>query len=129
MTNMQSELLRRLDALAAKLGTTAAHVWQVYVAQGRVEAVRDSIMVAMLAGVAIAMLLRAPQFCWRNRCEIKKKCQWDGDGWTALAVLSVGIALVCCIVAVYFGYSAAGEWLNPQYWAFQHLMQDLHGAF
>ena len=36
-------LLQRLDALAAKLGVTAQYIYGVYVAQARVEAVRDTL--------------------------------------------------------------------------------------
>ena len=34
-------ILQRLDALAAKIGTTAAQLWQVYIAEARVETIRD----------------------------------------------------------------------------------------
>ena len=40
-------ILQRIDALAAKIGTTAQHIWDVYVAQARVEAIRDTLFVVL----------------------------------------------------------------------------------
>jgi hypothetical protein len=41
-------ILQRIDSLSVKIGTTAAHVWDVYVQQARVEAIRDTVFVVLL---------------------------------------------------------------------------------
>jgi hypothetical protein len=46
-------ILQRIDALAAKIGTTAQHIWDVYVAQAKVEGVRDLMIVGIMLTMAI----------------------------------------------------------------------------
>lgn len=101
-------ILSRIDALAAKLGTTAANVWNIYIAQAKVEAVRDSVIGGIL--VLLSLLLFGTSF------------SVEDDDIKAGAFL---VGLVVLGFSLMWWYSAIGEWINPSYWAFQHLTQDL----
>jgi len=105
-------ILSRIDQLASKIGTTAAHVWDVYVGQARVEAIRDGVVGAIL-------FLGSLLFFWVFfHCDDE-----DAKIGCFLVAVAAGIASL-----IWF-YGSAGEWLNPQYWAFQHLTQDLKNLF
>lgn len=112
-------ILSRIDQLAAKIGTTAAHVWQIYIAQARVEAIRDTVMAVLLLSLAIFLL-----FWLRYKTDNEVGLYKDsGQGWLS------GVALSLLATGALYIYSAIPEWLNPQYWAFQHLTADLKNLF
>ena len=122
-------ILNRVDALALKIGTTAQHVWEIYLAQARVEAIRDTVA-AVLCLILSAILVRLVFFAG-NRVTVVQDMSnsSDGGGWTAVVVVS---AIPAIAFAVAFGvniYNSIPEWLNPQYWAFQHLTADLKNLF
>jgi len=117
-------ILQRIDALAAKIGTTAQHIWDVYVAQARVEAIRDTVFVVILLIVS-SLLAYLSYRLFRHG--IKRDCYDDWPFITgAFSVIGSAGALIAALV---ISYGAIGELLNPQYWAFQHLMQDLRNLF
>ena len=124
-------ILSRIDQLAAKIGTTAAHVWQIYIAQARVEAIRDAGMAVLLLSLAIFLATYVRGLFWlryktANEVGLYKD---SGHGWlfgVALSLLATGALLFPFFACI---YSAIPEWLNPQYWAFQHLTADLKNLF
>ena len=123
-------ILQRIDALAAKIGTTAQHVWDVYVAQARVEALRDTL--AFIAFLLIAGgLVRLAMFAESRASAMKQTRQScfddEGMGWMVVTVFAPLASLVFVIISLTYAYNSIGEWVNPQYWAFQHLAQDIRG--
>jgi hypothetical protein len=124
--NAVQGILQRIDALAAKIGTTAAHVWEIYIQQARVEGIRDASLLLLLLIVA-AVLVRLVFFAGKRAKEIKSNGRYssDGDGWVAICIISGVAAGFAVGLGLMFGYGALGELLNPQYWAFQHLAADL----
>ena len=117
-------ILQRIDALAAKIGTTAQHIWDVYVAQARVEAIRDTIFVVLFLIVSSLLAYLSYRLFQHG---IKEN---DYDVWPYVTGTSAAIVSVACVaIALVTMYSAIGEWLNPQYWAFQNLTKDLKNLF
>ena len=117
-------ILQRIDALAAKIGTTAAHVWDVYVQQARVEAIRDTVSVVLL--LIVSAFLANLSYCL-FRYGIREDNYDDWPYVTGGFAAAVSLALLIVLSSTCYG--AIGEWLNPQYWAFQHLMADLKNVF
>jgi hypothetical protein len=113
-------ILQRIDALATKIGTTAAHVWDVYVAQARVEAIRDTFYV-------VSFLIVSSLLAYLSYRLFRYGIEKDGyDEWPYVAGGFSGVfSLALLIVSFVMFYGAIGEWMNPQYWAFQHLTADL----
>lgn len=120
-------ILQRIDALAAKIGTTAQHVWEVYVAQAKVEAVRDTatgvffvIVSALLSYLAYRLFLYG--------IKVGKSKGDESPDWPFITgSLAALVTVIFLVIAISVFYSALGEWINPQYWAFQHLAQDIKG--
>jgi hypothetical protein len=117
-------ILQRIDALSAKIGTTAAHVWDVYVQQARVEAIRDTVFVVILLIVSSLLAYLSYRL---SRHGIKRDCydDWPFITGTFAVIGSIGALIAALVIS----YGAIGELLNPQYWAFQHLMADLKNLF
>jgi hypothetical protein len=117
-------ILQRIDALSAKIGTTAAHVWDVYVQQARVEAIRDTVFVVLLLIVSYFLGYLSYRLF---RHGIKRDCY---DTWPYITGTFAASGSACALIyALVNSYSAIGEWINPQYWAFTHLMADLRNLF
>ena len=115
-------ILQRIDSLAEKIGTTAQAIWQVYVGQARVEGIRD----LCIAGVFILLagVLAKLSVVWWAKGITTKEEGWCGCG--VFAGLCSGALLMGSLTWI---YGAIGELLNPQYWAFQHLTEDLKNLF
>jgi hypothetical protein len=113
-------ILERVDALAVKIGTTAQHVWEIYVAQARVEAIRDTVSVVILLIVS-ALLANLSYHLFCRGIKEGNYEEWPFVTGTFAAIVSLA-ALIGVLVISYY---AIGEWINPQYWAFQHLTADL----
>jgi len=118
-------ILQRIDALAAKIGTTAQHIWDVYVAQAKVEGVRDVMIVGIMLTMAIVTGIGFKWFWFKA-----KEADSDVEGFFGfMAGVCVIVFIVSVVLTFSFAYSAVGEFLNPQYWAFQHLTADLKNLF
>ena len=117
-------ILQRLDALAAKIGTTAAQLWQVYIAEARVETIRDFLLAGTLFGITGVAGFAAYKLI---RTGIKNDRRGDGFGYFFGGGVCCIAAIVLFVIALSTAYGAIPEALNPQYWAFQHLTQDIKG--
>ena len=62
-----------------------------------------------------------------SRHGIKRDCydDWPFITGTFAVIGSIGALIAALVIS----YGAIGELLNPQYWAFQHLMADLKNLF
>ena len=112
---MQDEILKRLDALAQKLGTTAEHLWAVLIRQSYIEGVED---VAVGVGCVFAFL-----FCLRQYLNPREGSDEDVTLCIRivciLAMVALGIAGMSCL------YGAPGELGNPEYRALQEVFKAL----
>jgi hypothetical protein len=118
----------QLDQLAAKLGTTAAHVWDIYVAQAKIEAIRDTGSGVVLLAISLFLGTYVRGILWKQY-QTSEDEGYDGDGWLSGCVFTLSIAGFLIIPAICNFYDAIPEWLNPQYWAFQHITQNLKNLF
>lgn len=117
---MKEELLKRLDALAAKLGVASEHIWQVLVKQAGVAAVEN--LIGILIGVAVMIL--GPWLFQKGRTTPKV----NGDS-TDLAVAQMVIGVVCLAVSVVVTIACVVSLptlvMNPEYFALQKVMEWL----
>lgn len=113
---MTNEILKRIDLLAAKLGIAAEKLWEVLVAQARIDAIQSLIW----AGVWIVL---AGVMCYA----FKQVMEWAAkdDDWTPL-MIGCGVAiLILSVSAIALIVSSITPFFNPQYWAFQELMKQI----
>lgn len=113
MTPLTSEILKRIDVLAEKLGVASGQLWSVMIAQARIEGITMLIIAGVLALVAVGLARLVKRF-WRSE---------DDDG-----VIVVGGSVGCVAAsAIAFGYAIGSltPLLNPQYWALQEIIKQL----
>lgn len=115
---MNEEILKRLDALAAKLGTTSTYLWSVMVKQAIVTGYVDLgvaiifVLVGAAAGLMLGLFIR-----------FAKSDKYKYDEWPLGCSILAGVVLLLCIgIAIGFSYSAALELANPQGWALQTIL-------
>jgi hypothetical protein len=127
-------ILQRIDTLAEKLGVTAQYIFGIYVKQAKVTAIEDTLF-GLLFFVLTALAGWGAVLLYRYGTKNDKDGYRQTDNWpfatgvlVGTVALVVTVAVVFLIFALISVYGAIGEWVNPQFWAFQQLMKDLHGA-
>lgn len=118
------ELTPLLEKLAAKLGTTVEMLWGVLLKQAAISATMDLIFcVGIVVGFTWCF-----RFVQRKTTPIPETdgryaySDWDDAGkgvaWIIIAVMAViGSILIICGVQ-----NAVTAFLNPQYWALEHIL-------
>lgn len=114
---MSDEILKRIDALAAKLGIAASHLWSVYVKQARIEAIE-------CIGWGVMWLLISLAACFGARWLFKS----DDEHEVGPFVLAILIAVAAFLIACAQFASTPGMLINPEFWAFKELTKQLMGA-
>lgn len=119
---MSEQTTKLIEALAAKLGTTAEHLWGVLIRQAPISATIDMVSVALFAVLLVcAWRLRAR--CIRDEKD-KNYGAWADDSpasivsATVLGITSVALPLVLMVT---ISDSLAG-FFNPEYWALKQVL-------
>jgi hypothetical protein len=126
--SMTQELLKRLDALAAKLGMAATAIWQMYVLQARIdgmECLAFSLLTMIAAFVCDKVALKEMK---RPLSGLKKRDDYDllvdadnhnyGYFMFGASAVFFGIACICSV-------NAADLLCNPGLAAFQRIISAL----
>jgi len=111
---MQAELLKRLDALATKVGTTGEHLWTVLVAQARIDAIQYIIgaILVLLAAIVVAYI---GTHIWKSADGFNDGKAWGIFLWFAA---SIGFAAAAALAT-----DSLTPLLNPEYWAFKEILR------
>jgi hypothetical protein len=126
---LQKELLSRLDALAAKLGTTSDHLWAILIRQAKIVAIEDALWILM--AIAFSVLLGKAAL-WVTRTEkANEKQEWNQRSPIAWdygpVIFFSGIAGVACLILDVLAFVSLFELptllLNPEYWALTQILQ------
>ena len=124
--DLTKEVLSRLDGLAAQLHTTGAQLWQVLVAQAKVEAITDLVQlgVALVAGVGGTWACFKLATLCANEADKPYKDKNEGVIISAfIGALLTGItAMIGSAVFLINSTSWVTPLLNPQYWALQQIL-------
>jgi len=124
MTDIQ-EVLKRVDAFAAHIGSTAPQIIEVLIKQARIEAVADVCWFILVGAGSVISAEYAIKLIKEIRQFKKDNPYVNIDG----RVLCIGILSL----VFFFSTLAAGaclqssltEFINPQYWALQQLLKVL----
>jgi hypothetical protein len=113
---LTQQILARLDALAAKLGTTAVYLWGVLLQQAKIEAYTDF----FIAGVCFVLFVGCLLVTKKSIKEIKKD-EYDNEGWWIGAISSSIVGVILFGVSIAQTTDGIRILLNPAYWALQHI--------
>lgn len=117
---MNEQTLKALDALAAKLGTTAQYLWAVLVKQAAIEVWTNAAWITV-AVIWIAIWLRyvKPVWVWADSAD-------GSEGIGAAFIFAGGVmsALLLCIAltCIFELPTLIG---NPEYWALKEVLSSL----
>ena len=128
--DMTQEVLKRLDAFAAQLHTTGAQLWDILVAQARVEAIKDLLDLGVAGFVGTAGLyicIKLAIFCTN---EDDKKYSEKNEGNIVAAFMGSLLTGVVGLIGAGCFLVNLTSWitplLNPQYWALQQILDLFH---
>lgn len=123
---MDEKYRQLIEALAAKLGTTAEHLWGVLVRQAPISGAVDLVLCIMIAAATwwwVALVKRKTMRPPETETNSYPRAEWEGEGailaWVA-AFIAGFLALVCV--------TGSAQWIvaafaNPEYWALKQLVK------
>jgi hypothetical protein len=116
----KTEILKRLDILAEKLGTTAGYLWHVLVKQGVVIGIED----CLIGLTWFVFWLVVLNFAKKLRTTIAESSNHEeecvGFGWA----LGICCNLMWLIIGTYI-FDGIAELINPEFYALQNILQTL----
>lgn len=121
----KQELLKRLDALAEKLGTTGAYLWAVLYRQARLEGMADTAD-AIFLGILTYIAYHVAKTCYKKYQEKSEKGHYSsGDAWMAGTIILSVVGTAFSVWSFCVLHSAVLESLNPGYYALEKILQTL----
>lgn len=116
---MNEATTKLVEELAAKLGTTAEHLWGVLVRQAPISGVCDALaIVAWIIGLAWALrLVRSKTTDQGNGC-----AEWTDEGALVAWLVWAFTASVVMLVAGACFAEIVASIVNPEYWALKQVM-------
>lgn len=118
----KQELLKRLDILADKIGTTGTYLWHVLVKEGYISGIKDvglSILFLIIFSISTPYAVKF----WKKvyKADAYKSDESDIAWGFVFSLLSlVGFVFFICFI-----YDGIGELFNPEYFALQKLLETL----
>ena len=118
---MSPELLQRIDALAAKLDVTAAHLWEVLIRQAWVFVVQTAVAV-FVVGWVTQVYLR-----WYRSWKAGRKPYEPEADLAELGLIASGVTLaIAWLIVLILGIDALGALLNPEYYALSKILSAVN---
>lgn len=123
---MDEKYRQLIEALAAKLGTTAEHLWGVLIKQAPISGAVDLVLCVVIAAAAVWWLQLVQR---KTTCPPKTEedrypsAEWTGEpvffAWAGVAIAFASVLV--CIIGSAQGIVAA--FANPEYWALKQLVK------
>lgn len=121
------QILQRVDQLAAKLGVTAEHLWEVLLRQARVELYSACLWAAVIFAAIVALSCLLPRLN-RNRTKENEKGYHRSDGPAVLFYGNICLVAFLLIILLNVVTTAITLAANPEYWALHQILKTLGGA-
>lgn len=116
-TTLRAQVFSRIDAIGAKLGVAADHLWPILVRQSYATAVMGVIGAIFATAVAVRL------YTWIPGLHAKS----DDDGYFFAEFLAVAGFIGCCALTLIFLLGAAGRFINPEFYALRSVLDMLTG--
>jgi hypothetical protein len=110
---MTEEILKRLDALAVKLGVTGTHLWGVLVQQARIEAFECIGWALVWIGIGIFCVRKA-----RKSLKFEDPDKYFEIRLGLYAAFAVSIFICFMLLA-----GVPSQIINPEYWALKEVIK------
>jgi len=113
------EALKRIDVIAAKMGTTAEYLWPLIVKQEIV----DSILTFL--GITFATITFIIFSKWLIDSRKNKETHDDPDTKEVILLGFLIFSAIVLIMSLIFFIAEGFDWINPEYWAFKNIISML----
>ena len=123
---MDENYRKLIEVLAAKLGTTAEHLWGVLVRQAPISGGVDLVLCVVIAVVTawwVQLVMRKTTCPPETETNRYPRAEWK-DEFAFLAwftVFAAGVLALVCVIGSAQGIVAA--FANPEYWALMKLVK------
>ncbi|MCK4959637.1 MAG: hypothetical protein KAT00_09550 [Planctomycetes bacterium] len=119
MEDLTKEVIQRIDLYAEKLGVLATDLFQVMIAQQRVDVIWALVFTLVIGSIALLSLLLSLKYY------VRMESKWKAGRWGAgedvpfiIGLCIGGVALFFLTIGFLFdGSSIVGKLLNPTYYA------------
>jgi hypothetical protein len=118
---MKDEILKRVDALAEKLGVASGELWKILVQQAHIVAIQTGVEIVICGAISIV------GYRWMRRGFAAA----EEDDWDSFPAVMIGGLLMFFGGTLFAIVNLIDVWtplLNPQYWALQQILETIKGA-
>jgi uncharacterized membrane protein len=116
----KTELLKRFDTLADKLGTTGTYLWHILVKQGYIEGWTD-----LFISIIFAILLFISAKIAYKKYKKSEEYNWNEDTCVVKFIVFFTLSLIFFIISATNLYMGIQEILNPEFYALNILLEKL----
>lgn len=131
---MKEEILKRIDALAEKLGVAASHIYSVYVHQAQINGIQELTWAAFWLAIAVltavvsiknfkkSQVVVLSEYGEERRTDQEKRR--DALFLCVLFSFATGLLLFGFVSELSSAYTS---FLNPEYFAIHQITEDIRG--
>jgi hypothetical protein len=123
---MDEKFQKLIEALAAKLGTTAEHLWGVLVRQAPISGAVDLVLCVVIAAVTVwwvALVKRKTTCPPETETNRYPKAEWRDEGALLAWIVTVIFGVLALISAIVSAQGIVAAFANPEYWALKQLVK------
>lgn len=123
---MDEKFQKLIEALAAKLGTTAEHLWGVLVRQAPISGAVDLVLCVVIAAVTVwwvALVKRKTTCPPETKTNRYPKAEWRDEGAFLAWIVTVIFGVLALISAIVSAQGIVAAFANPEYWALKQLVR------
>ena len=117
---MNEETRKLIEALAAKLGTTAEHLWAILLRQAFISFWTDLIFYGVTLAIAY-IAFRLSVKAWKKSDDDS----WNEDEWRIGSILCVSVSSILIIISLLCVGDTITKIANPEYWALSQVLSSL----
>ena len=125
---MNEETSKLIQQLAAKLGTTAEHLWAVLCCQAPISAAVDSVLCVATVAAAWAAFRLVQRKTTPVKTESesgyeREEAEWKAESAFLAWTLWIVLAIVAVALVVTSASGIAAGFVNPEYWALKQILK------
>ena len=124
---MNEEILKRIDTLATKLGTTAEYLWGVLIKQAHVVIWQD-VIVIFICSVCVSLCVWGLFWSFGKDDEGYKRLSYKSDcedRALLIALLSGTLLAISTPILVVEALDLMSVCVNPEYWALKEILNNV----
>lgn len=116
---MEKETRELIQDLATELGVRADHLWEVLITQAYVQGVINLVA----CGIIVIITVIGFVITYRRYSKCGDKCVQEDRGITAFIFALVMLVALCVCIPI--GVNSITNFINPEYWALERILNKV----